>query len=169
MSKIAFKRTGKAVKDFIKKEKYKSKLENFSKKPVGIKLPLRSSTKDSAAMFEMTYNIGDQIEVNLKNLILTRKGEYLGMPDFGTNLIDVYNATDIKNIEDIAMKEIKQAVSSFMPFVNLTNFSSVLIKETYDNPDFYEIKIYEKILLDFYRFFIGFFLFLNLCRSGVGK
>lgn len=141
MSKIAFKRTGKVVKDFIKKEKYKSKIENFSKKPIGIKLPLRPSTKDNSTMFEMTYNIEDQIEVNLKNLILTRKGEYLGMPDFGTNLIDIYNASDVDNIEDIAMQEIQSSVSTFMPFVSLASFSSVLIEETYDNPRFYEIKI----------------------------
>jgi len=141
MSKIAFKRTGKVVKDFIKKEKYKSKIENFSKKPIGIKMPLRPSTKDNMSMFEMTYSIEDQIEVNLKNLVLTRKGEYLGMPDFGTNLIDIYNLSEVDNIEDIAMQEIQEAVGVYMPFVSLTSFTSVLIEETYDNPRFYEIKI----------------------------
>ena len=78
---------------------------------------------------------------NLKNLILTRKGEYLCSPNFGTNLIDIYNRTDLENIESIAMSEIQNSVSTYMPFVNLVNYTSVEIPESFDNPKYYEIKI----------------------------
>lgn len=141
MSKVKFKNTGKLRKDFTKKEKYKNKILESGKKPIGIKLPLSSSKNSNETLFEMTYTVSDQVKNNLKNLILTKKGEYLCMPSFGTNLIDVYNSTNLENIEEIAMQEIQSAVSTYMPFINLTNFTSIKISETLDNPGYFEINI----------------------------
>lgn len=141
MSKIKFKNTGKLRKDFVKKEKYKNKILESNKQPLGIKLPLTPKKLSNESLFEMTYTIEDQVKNNLKNLILTRKGEYLCSPNFGTNLIDIYNRTDLENIESIAMSEIQNSVNIYMPFVNLINYTSVEIPESFDNPKYYEIKI----------------------------
>lgn len=141
MSKIVFKNTGKLKKDFNRNIKHQRKILESSKKPIGIKMPLSAKQNKNQTLFEMTYNISDQIKVNLKNLILTKKGEYLCSSDFGTNLIDLYNQTDIENIEEIAMEEIKQTVSKYMPFVNLSNFTSGVKEETFDNPEHVVIKI----------------------------
>lgn len=141
MSRVKFKNTGKLKKDFIKKESYKSSIENYSKKPIGIKLPLAPKKNKNKTLFEMTYSLEDQVRINLKNLIMTRKGEYLCLPEFGTNLIDLYNRTDIENVEDIAMAEIQKAVSRYMPFISLSNFTSVKIDETFENPEYHEIKV----------------------------
>jgi phage baseplate assembly protein W len=136
-----FKNTGKLRKDYIKKEKYKNKILESNKNPIGIKLPISPPKNSKETLFEMTYEISDQVKSNLKNLVLTRKGEYLCLPDFGTNLIDMYNSSELGDIEDIVMSEIQTAVSIFMPFVSLNNYSSVKIPETFDNPEYFEINI----------------------------
>lgn len=141
MSKIKFKNTGKLKKDFIKKEKYKETILKSKKQPIGIRLPLTPVKNKNNTLFEMTYNINDQIKINLKNLVLTRKGEYLCSPDFGTNLIDLYNRTDIENIEDNVMRDIQNAVSKYMPFVRLLNYTSKKIESTFENPEYYKINI----------------------------
>ena len=146
MSKIKFKNTGKLKKDFIKKENYKDAIHNSNKKPIGIKLPLSAKKNSNKTLFNMTYSVSDQVKVNFKNLILTRKGEYLGMPDFGTNLIDLYNQTDLEEIEEIVMDEIRIATTKYMPFINLVGFSSKKIEETFENPEYYVVNIDYTIL-----------------------
>lgn len=141
MSKTKFKNTGKLKKDFIKKEKYKNRVKNFRIKPIGIKLPLSTKKNSYESLFEMTYSIDEQIKVNLKNLILTKKGEYLCNPNFGTNLIQIYNSTNLEEIEEIAMNEIESAVNTFMPFIKLKSYTSTKIKETNNNPEYYKLKI----------------------------
>lgn len=141
MSKIKFKNTGKLKKDFIKKENYKRKVLNSNKTPIGFKLPLSPKKNSNESLFEMTYTVQDQIKNNLKNLILTRKGEYLCSPNFGTNIIDIYNNTSLEDVEGLAMNEIQNAVSSYMPFVSLSNFTSKKIPETFENPTYFEISI----------------------------
>ena len=141
MSKTKFKNTGKLKKDFIKKEKYKNKVQEFRKKPIGIKLPLSTKKNSNESLFEMTYSIEEQVKVNLKNLILTKKGEYLCNPEFGTNLIKIYNSTNLEDIEDIAMNEIESAVSIYMPFIKLKSYTSTKINETSNNPEYYKLTV----------------------------
>ena len=141
MSKTKFKNTGKLKKDFIKKEKYKNKVQEFRRKPIGIKLPLSTKKNSNESLFEMTYSIEEQVKVNLKNLILTKKGEYLCNPEFGTNLIKIYNSTNLEDIEDIAMNEIESAVSIYMPFIKLKSYTSTKINETSNNPEYYKLTV----------------------------
>tara|TARA_Y100000114_G_C11753314_1_gene325552 strand:- start:186 stop:674 length:489 start_codon:yes stop_codon:yes gene_type:complete len=141
MSSIKFKNTGKRLKDFKNKRIKNKIIEEDLKKPIGIMLPLQEKRKNSESLFAMSYNINDQVKVNLKNLILTQKGEMICNPNFGTNLISIYNSTNLESIEEIAMNEIQQSVSAYMPFVNLTNFSSVKIEETENVSGYYELEI----------------------------
>lgn len=141
MSKTVFKNTGKLKKDFVKKDKRQKSIIDSGKTPIGIKLPLSPKLNSNNTLFEMTYSVYDQVKVNLKNLILTKKGEYLCAPDFGTNLIDLYNRTDLEDIESFAMDEIQSTVGLYMPFVSLVNYTSVKIPETFENPEYYELKV----------------------------
>ena len=141
MSKVVFKNIGKSFNDFKKSEKFKINTQNKIKKPIGIDFPLKEKSTLNETLFKMTYDVNDQVKVNLKNLILTRKGEYLCLPDFGTNLIQLYNSTEIEDIEEIAMDEIKKAVSLYMPYVSLENFTSNKVKNTLENTSYHEIKI----------------------------
>ncbi len=90
--------------------------------PVGFKTPLQLSEK---SIFAMHYNVADQVHDNLKNLLLTNWGERVGFYYFGANLREL--TTEISNIDtfdELAIQRIRNAVSTWMPFVNLKNFSS---------------------------------------------
>lgn len=142
MSQYLFKSTGRNVKDLEKRIKRNNVIENEGKIPFGIDLPLKSSKRENETLFAMTYDANEQIKVNLKNLILTRRGEYLGRPDFGTGLINLYNLNSSENIDQVAMDEIKSAVRVYMPFVQLLNFESSYIEPTINNSPYYDINIY---------------------------
>ena len=141
MSKYLFKNSGKSIKSINKKNIRQEVLDNENILPIGIVLPLRPGSKQNENLFSMTYDENEQVKINLKNLILTKKGEVLGNPDLGTSLIDLYNATDLENIDEIAMKEIKSTVNKYMPFVNLLNYASVYISATEESSPYYEINI----------------------------
>lgn len=142
MSQYLFKNSGRNIKELDKKIKRNNFIENEIFFPIGIVLPLQHSKKSSESLFAMTYDFNEQAKINLKNLILTRKGEYLGRPDFGTGLIDLYNLSSNENIDQIAMDEIKSAVSVYMPFIELKDFESSYIESTVNSDPYYDIKIY---------------------------
>jgi phage baseplate assembly protein W len=93
---------------------------------IGIKTPVRKSNNPNETLFEMHTDIFNTIEDNLKNLIMTQKGERLGFPDFGTNLSQVYSdntLTDDEKVE-LATQQILKTVSKYMPSITLQNFYS---------------------------------------------
>ena len=53
--------------------------------PIGIKTPMEF-TSDSSSVFKMHFDSKEQIEDNIRNLVLTNKGERLMMPEFGSNI-----------------------------------------------------------------------------------
>jgi phage baseplate assembly protein W len=53
---------------------------------IGIKLPI---VRKDGRLFSQSYSTEDQISTNLKNLVLTRKGERLYQPSFGTSIYDL--------------------------------------------------------------------------------
>ena len=137
---MKFKNVGRTLKEVDKSKIKKENIDSFEK-PFGIDLPLRKKTKKGETLFAMTYGLDDQIKVNLKNLVMTSRGEKLGDPDFGTDLIKIYNSTNLENIEEIAMNDIKVAIDKFMPFVILGDFSSEKILATQETSSYYNIKV----------------------------
>jgi phage baseplate assembly protein W len=141
MSQYNFKNSGRSIEELNKKIRRQDFLEKEQKLPIGIVLPLRSGTKSKETLFSMTHDENEQVKINLKNLILTKKGEYLGRPNFGTNLIELYNTSNLENIDSIVMDEIKSAVSIFMPFLGLQNFESFFVNATENNSPYYDITV----------------------------
>lgn len=89
--------------------------------PFGIKTPLQLSTTDG--LLVMSYNLAEQVNDNLKNLLLTNWGERLGLYNFGANLRPL--ATEFSNIDNFnnaAVQRIHDAVSRWMPYIELENF-----------------------------------------------
>lgn len=96
------------------------------KKPIGIYTPLTSGrNKHGESLFKMHFDIKDQIADNLKNLIITQKGERLGFSDFGTNLSQIYSSNLSKEeILEVAIAEIQSVVSKYMPNIVLKDYYS---------------------------------------------
>lgn len=92
--------------------------------PIGLKTPLEIDEQGDN-IFKMHLKIEDQIDDNLRNLILTNHGERLALYDFGANLRPLLTEWSNKeNFDGEAMTRIHDAVSKYMPFVNLIGFES---------------------------------------------
>ena len=117
---------GKNLSDLEKQGNWKAKTVFKAKTPIGIKTPLEKGSGFGETFFKMHFDIADQIQDNLKNLIMTQKGERLGFPDYGTNLRKIYSNTNlpIEQVVDLATQEIKDVVAKYMPSLNLLQFYS---------------------------------------------
>ena len=90
----------------------------------GIKLPLVDA---GGKLFDLSYTTNDQIISNLKNLVLTRKGERIMEPFFGT---DVYDSL-FNNITDDTLSNIKSSIAAaidfWMPYVSINKLTATAV------------------------------------------
>ena len=56
---------------------------------------------------------------NIKNLLLTNKGERLGNPTFGSELLSVIFEQENTDIESRVEETIRSSMSEFLPFINV--------------------------------------------------
>ncbi len=97
--------------------------------PIGIKTPIELSS-DGSGFLKCHYNIGDQLQDNLRNLILTNFGERVALYAYGANLKPLLsNFVSEDDFNSEAMLRINTAVSKWMPFVQLEQFGSQPIFE----------------------------------------
>jgi|TARA_R110000796_G_scaffold249516_1_gene377390 phage baseplate assembly protein W len=84
---------------------------------VGIKFPLDYSPE---GFFYKTKTILEQAKSNMRNLLLTSKGERVMQPEFGSTLTDIIfdQGTDIPNRVD---ESIREATSSWLPYININD------------------------------------------------
>lgn len=92
---------------------------------LGVQLPFNGAF----GIFSSTYTTVDQAISNLKNLLLTTKGERPLQPNFGTNLIRLLfepNTNAIKqNINDV----ITQPVNFWLPYINIIEIATVTAED----------------------------------------
>jgi len=81
--------------------------------------PLRLSEKTSE-LFIMNTNLEDSTYDNLKNILLTNRGERVMNPNFGANLKSILAEYGTKGFESEVMARINAAVKMFMPYVALS-------------------------------------------------
>lgn len=102
---------------------------------IGIKLPFNGKT----GIISSTVTSLEQAISNLKNLLLTYKGERINQPNFGTDLSQVLFQPNLSNLKPIITEIITDAVSYWLPYINITGINIVTAE---DDPDLtYEIKI----------------------------
>ena len=94
---------------------------------VGIKLPLNNSNK---GLFELSYSTEDQAISNLKNLLLTSKGERLYLPNFGTGIMNLLFDPNTTEVGDNLKDEINSSISFWMPYIII---NSIDIKQKIDS------------------------------------
>ena len=79
-----------------------------------------NSTSNSNGIFAVNYTTITQAKDNLKNLILTRKGERLMQPEFGCDVWRVlFEQMDGNVIETSIETSILDAVSIWLPYLNI--------------------------------------------------
>jgi phage baseplate assembly protein W len=90
---------------------------------IGISLPIQITN----TAFTQTFNTTDQIKSNIKNLLLTNKGERILQPEFGSGLREIlfdFNNDDIEGrIEDA----INEAFEQWLPYVTIAD---IVVEQT---------------------------------------
>ena len=89
---------------------------------LGFKTPLRSS--GNSDIFDMHQDPREQLRDNLKNLILTNKGERLGMPEYGVSLKSIsYDFSNKKEYVSIVNQQIIEQTRIYIPAIVIKNVS----------------------------------------------
>jgi|TARA_B110000503_G_scaffold102008_1_gene152385 uncharacterized protein len=97
--------------------------ETYNDYAIGISLPIQLG----GTGFSQTYSTTEQMKSNIKNLLLTRKGERILQPEFGSGLHEIlfdFNNDDIEGkIEDT----INQAFEQWLPYVTIAD---IVVEQT---------------------------------------
>lgn len=90
---------------------------------ININYPFKNS--DKGFYLDLNADDASAIKADLMHLILTRRGQRLYNPDFGTDLLKfIFEPNDTLTLSGIK-EDIKSAVSKYLPKLNLTNLSVV--------------------------------------------
>ena len=96
---------------------------------IGLKLPFN---RDKSGLFGRTQTTLEQAGSNIKNLLLTAKGERVMQPDFGSRLRDLLFEQYTEDLEERIAEEIQEAMSTWLPYITI---SSVDIIQDETNPN----------------------------------
>ena len=83
---------------------------------LGITLPLK---RGKTGYFDQAFDVITQVKSNLINLILTRKGERVFQPEFGSGLHNLLFTQMDEEYDKNVKNAVVSAVRKWMPFVNI--------------------------------------------------
>lgn len=104
--------------------------EEFNNYAVGITLPIQ---KGDEGYFRQSFRTFDQVRSNLKNLLLTKRGERMLQPDFGSGLHDLLFNPATEKFEEDLETTINDAVAKWLPYVIVEDINIDISKEMTDN------------------------------------
>ena len=85
---------------------------------IGLSLPVAPSER--IPFFNSTTTTLEQSKFNMKNLLLTMKGERVSQPEFGSNLGTILFEQYDDSLEDRIKEEIQETVSRWLPYINIS-------------------------------------------------
>ena len=100
----------------INKKILKDSEPEFQSYAYGITLPAK---RGNTGYFEQAFTSFEQAKANLKNLLLTAKGERVMQPEFGTGLQSLLFEPMDDMFEDKLQDVITQTVSYWLPYINI--------------------------------------------------
>ena len=109
---------------------------------IGIGLPL---TYNKTGFFYKTKTSLEQAKSNIKNLLLTKKGERLGNPEFGSDLTSVIFEQEGDDIESKVEEAIRSSMSRFLPFIIIDEIETAFSDR---NPNVVNVSISFSINID---------------------
>ena len=104
--------------------------EEFNDYAVGLSLPLKNG---DGGFFEQNLTTFDQARSNLKNLLLTKKGERVLQPNFGSGLQDLLFEPIDEEFEGKLVDTITESVSTWLPYINIEDINVDMNNENKDN------------------------------------
>lgn len=104
--------------------------QEFDSYAYGITLPIK---KGNTGYFEQAFTSFEQAKANLKNLLLTAKGERVMQPEFGTGLQSLLFEPMDDTFENRLQDVITQTVSYWLPYINIEEIDVEMTDAMKDN------------------------------------
>jgi uncharacterized protein len=102
--------------------------ETYNDYAIGITLPIQNGN----TFFNQSFQTKDQVKSNIKNLLLTKRGERILQPEFGSGLQELLFEFNDENLETKIEETITQALELWLPYVNI---DSIDIEQTNELKD----------------------------------
>jgi phage baseplate assembly protein W len=83
-------------------------------------------------LFDPTYDLFEAAKTNLRNLLLTRKGERIMQPDFGTGLHELLFEPMDGEFESEIQKVIIESVTYWLPYITIEEIDIEMSPEMKD-------------------------------------
>ena len=90
--------------------------EEFNDYAVGLSLPLKNG---DGGFFEQNFTSYNQAKSNLKNLLLTKKGERIAQPEFGSGLQSLLFEPIDSEFENKITDTITESVEKWLPYITI--------------------------------------------------
>jgi len=101
-----------------------SEFDNYA---YGFQYPTNGGT-----LFEPTYDLFEQAKTNLRNLLLTRKGERIMQPNFGTGLHELLFEPMDSEFEQNIQKVVIESVNYWLPYITIEEIDVEMTDEMKD-------------------------------------
>ena len=87
--------------------------ESFNDYAIGISLPIQITN----TAFAQTFQTSEQVKSNIKNLLLTKKGERILQPEFGSGLQELLFEPNVDDFEGRIEDTINESLEQWLPYV----------------------------------------------------
>jgi phage baseplate assembly protein W len=104
--------------------------QEFASYAYGITLPIK---RGNTGYFEQAFTSFEQSKANLKNLLLTAKGERIMQPEFGTGLQSLLFEPMDDTFESQLQDVITQTVGYWLPYINIEEIDVEMTDAMKDN------------------------------------
>ena len=101
---------------YILDKKVVTDTEEFSNQAYGITLPVQ---RGNSGFFATAFTSFEQAKSNLKNLLLTRKGERMLQPNFGSGIHELLFEQATDNLEERLQENITDSVNFWLPYIDI--------------------------------------------------
>ena len=86
---------------------------------IGLELPLKHINE--VGFFKKTKTLLEQTKTNIKNLLLTRKGERIGNPTFGCDIHNFIFDQVTGDFQNKVEESVLEAITDWLPYVIVEN------------------------------------------------
>tara|TARA_B110000259_G_scaffold14732_1_gene15404 strand:- start:493 stop:921 length:429 start_codon:yes stop_codon:yes gene_type:complete len=101
----------------------------FKSYAIGITLPLQFGENT----FEQSYQTKDQVKSNIKNLLLTKRGERILQPEFGSGLQSLLFEPNVDDLEGRIEDTINESLEQWLPYITAEEIDIESTDELRDN------------------------------------
>lgn len=103
--------------------------QSYNDYAIGLSLPLQFGNNT----FTQTFQTSEQVKSNIKNLLLTKKGERILQPEFGSGLQELLFEPSTTDFEGRIEDTINESIEQWLPYVTIEEIHIEATDELRDN------------------------------------